>query len=122
MSPRQRGRHARRRDRSRFQPEPIPSAIPPSLRGYLEAAPEPGRAGQSRMWLHGDGSPDKPSSILLTGEDIRRLCWFLHRMAGVTVSIRRLDLGLEDNASFAAKLAAARLGDDSAGGRWRGAH
>ena len=44
------------------------------------------------------------------------------RMAGVTVSIRRLDLGLEDNASFAAKLAAARLGDDSAGGRWRGAH
>jgi len=40
-------------------------------------------------------------------------------MAGVTVSIRRLDLGLEDNASFAAKLAAARLGDDSAGGRWR---
>ena len=81
MSPRQRGRHARHRDRSRFQPEPIPSAIPPSLRGYLEAAPEPGRAGQSRMWLHGDGSPDKPSSILLTREDIRRLCWFLHRLA-----------------------------------------
>ena len=81
MSPRQPGRHARRPKRSRFQPEPIPAAIPPSKRGYVEAAPEPGRPGQSRVWLHGDSSPGKPSSILLTREDIRRLCWFLYRLA-----------------------------------------
>lgn len=81
MSPRPQGRHARRPNRSRFQPEPIPAAIPPSKRGHIEAAPEPGRAGQSRVWLYGDGSPDKPSSILLTREDLRRLCWFLHKLA-----------------------------------------
>ncbi len=34
------------------------------------------------------------------------------RMAGRTVSIRRLDLGLQDNAGFVAKLAATRLADD----------
>lgn len=34
------------------------------------------------------------------------------RVARRTVSIRRLDLGLEDNAAFVAKLAAARLADD----------
>ena len=81
VSPRQRGRHARPRNRSRFLPEPIPVAVPPSERGYIEAAAEPGRVGKSRLWLHGDGSPDKPSSILLTREDLRRLCWFLHRLA-----------------------------------------
>jgi hypothetical protein len=81
MSPRQRGRHARPGNRSRFQPEPIPAAIPPSMRGYVEAAPELGRPGQSRVWLHGDNSPGKTSSILLTREDIRRLCWFLYRVA-----------------------------------------
>jgi hypothetical protein len=81
VSPRQHGRHARRADRRRFQPEAIPAAIPPSKRGYIEAAPEPGRAGMSRVWLHGDGSPDQSSSILVTREDLRRLCWFLHRLA-----------------------------------------
>ena len=44
------------------------------------------------------------------------------RTAGVMVSIRRLDLGLEDNASFVTKLAVARLGDDPSAGRRRGVH
>jgi hypothetical protein len=69
------------RGTTHFQPEPIPAAIPPSERGYIEAAPEPGRAGRSGLWLYGDGSPDMPRSILLTHEDIRRLCWFLRRLA-----------------------------------------
>ena len=78
MNPRQRGRHAQRPNRSRFQPEPLPAATPTSTRGYIEAAPQPGHPGQIRVWLHGDGNPDKPSSVLLTSQDIRRLCWFLH--------------------------------------------
>jgi hypothetical protein len=81
MSPRQCGRRAPRPNRSRFQPEPIPAATPTSTRGYFEAALQPGRPGQFRVWLHGDGNPDKPSSVLLTSQDIRRLCWFLHRLA-----------------------------------------
>ena len=81
MSPRPRGRHVRRPSRSRFQPEPIPAAIPTSTRGYVEAAPQPNRAGQFRVWLHGDDSPGRPSSILLTRGDIGRLCWFLQRLA-----------------------------------------
>jgi hypothetical protein len=76
-----RGRHARRPGRSRFQPEPIPAAVPTSTRGYIEAAPQPNRAGQFRVWLRGDDSPGRPSSILLTRGDIGRLCWFLHRLA-----------------------------------------
>jgi hypothetical protein len=32
------------------------------------------------------------------------------QMAGMTVSVRRLDLGLEDSASFMAKLASSRVG------------
>lgn len=80
MSPRQRGRPARRPNRSRFQPEPIPAATPTSTRGYIEAAPQPDHPGQFRVWLHGDGHPDSPSSVLLTNQDIRRLCWFLHRL------------------------------------------
>jgi hypothetical protein len=81
VNPHKRGRRARRPNRSRFQPEPIPAAVPTSTRGYVEAAPQPDRADQFTVWLHGDGNPDKPSSILLTREDVRRLCWFLHRLA-----------------------------------------
>jgi hypothetical protein len=80
VSSRQPGRHARRPRRRRFQPEPIPAAVPGSLRGYFEAAPEPGRPGQIRVWLHGDGSRSKHSVIVLTHRDIRGLCWFLYRL------------------------------------------
>jgi hypothetical protein len=66
--------------RIRFDPEPIAAAIPPSKRGYVEAATEPARPGQIRLWLHGDDSPAAPRSILLTHADIRRLCAVLHRM------------------------------------------
>ncbi len=67
--------------RIRFDPEPVTSAIPPSQRGYIEAAPEPGHPGQIRVWLHGDGSPGMPPrSILLTRADVRRLCAVLHRL------------------------------------------
>ena len=81
MKPRPPGRNARRPGRSRFQPEPIPAAVPASTRGYIEAAPQPNRAGQFRVWLRGDDSPGRPSSILLTRGDIGRLCWFLQRLA-----------------------------------------
>jgi hypothetical protein len=81
VSPRPPGRHALRPGRSRFQPEPIPAAVPASTRGYIEAAPQPDRAGQFRVWLRGDGSPGRPSTIPLTRGDIGRLCWFLHRLA-----------------------------------------
>ena len=67
--------------RIRFDPEPITAAIPPSLRGYLEAASEPGHPDQGRVWLHGDGSPARPPRfILLTPADIRRLCAVLSRL------------------------------------------
>jgi hypothetical protein len=81
VNPRPPGRHALRPGRSRFQPEPIPAAVPASTRGYIEAAPQPDRAGQFRVWLRGDGSPGRPSTIPLTRGDIGRLCWFLHRLA-----------------------------------------
>jgi hypothetical protein len=64
--------------RGTFRPEPIPAAIPASERGYFEAAPEPARAGQWRLWLYGDGSQGKrPSRILLTVRDVRGLRLFL---------------------------------------------
>ncbi len=37
---------ARRPARLRFTPEPVTTAVPPSQRGWIEAAPEPGRADQ----------------------------------------------------------------------------
>jgi hypothetical protein len=64
-------------NRGTFRPEAILGAIPPSMRGYFEAAPEPGRPGQFRVWLYGDGSRGKPRSILLTRRDLRGLCVFL---------------------------------------------
>lgn len=66
--------------RIRFTPEPITTAIPPSQRGWIEATPEADRPGQFRVWLHGDGAPARPRSLLLTAADIRRLCAFLYRM------------------------------------------
>jgi hypothetical protein len=71
---------ARHPARLRFTPEPVTTAVPPSQRGWIEAAPEPGRAGQYRLWLHGDGATDRPRSLLVTAADIRRLCAFLHRL------------------------------------------
>jgi hypothetical protein len=67
--------------RIRFNPEPITVAIPPSERGYIEAAAEAGHPGYVRVWLHGDGSPGRPRSILLTHADVRRLCAVLYRLA-----------------------------------------
>ena len=66
-------------NRGTFRPEAIPAAVPPSMRGYFEVAPEPGRPGQWRLWLRGDGSQSKPRSILLTRGDVRRFCAFLYR-------------------------------------------
>jgi len=64
-------------NRGTFRPEPIPAAIPASERGYFKVAPEPGRPGQFRLWLYGDGSQRGPRSILLTLRDVRGLCMFL---------------------------------------------
>ena len=64
-------------NRGRFRPEPIPAAIPASERGHFEVAPEPGRPGQFRLWLYGDGGQGKPRSVLLTLRDVRGLCVFL---------------------------------------------
>jgi len=64
-------------NRSTFRPEPIPAAIPASERGYLEAAPEPARPGQFRLWLYGDGNRLRPRSILLTLRDVHGLRAFL---------------------------------------------
>ena len=64
-------------NRGTFRPEAIPAAVPPSMRGYIEVAPEPGRPGQFRLWLYGDGSQRGPRSILLTLRDVRGLCMFL---------------------------------------------
>jgi hypothetical protein len=60
-----------------FRPEPIPAAIPASERGHFEVALEPGRPGQVRLWLYGDGGQGRPRSILLTLRDVRGLCMFL---------------------------------------------
>jgi hypothetical protein len=68
-------------NRSRFRPEAIPTAIPPSERGHLEIAPEPDRPGQFRLWLYGDGSRGKPRSILLTRRDVRGLAMWAGRLA-----------------------------------------
>jgi hypothetical protein len=62
--------------RGTFRPEPVP-AVPPSERGHFEVAPEPGRPGQFRLWLYGDGGQRGPRSILLTLRDVRGLCVFL---------------------------------------------
>ena len=56
-----------------FRPEPQTAAIAPSERGWLEFAPEPRHPHQIRCWMHGDGSPGSPRSLLLTFADIRRL-------------------------------------------------
>jgi len=63
--------------RGTFRPEPIPAAIPASERGHFEVALEPGRPGQVRLWLYGDGGQGRPRSILLTLRDVRGLCMFL---------------------------------------------
>jgi hypothetical protein len=68
-------------NRISYRPEPIPAAIPPSMRGYFEAAPEPARPGMFRVWLHGDCSQTRPRSILLTRSDIRRFCSALCQLA-----------------------------------------
>jgi hypothetical protein len=51
------------------------------MRGYIEAAPEPGRADQFRLWLYGDCSQGGPRSILLTRRDVRGLYMFLRQLA-----------------------------------------
>jgi hypothetical protein len=64
--------------RSKFRPEPIPAAIPPTERGYFAVAPEPTRPGQVRLWLYGDGNRARPPrSILLTLRDVHGLRMFL---------------------------------------------
>lgn len=63
--------------RGTFRPEPIPAAIPASERGHFEVALEPGRPGQVRLWLYGDGGQGRPRSILLTLRDVCGLCMFL---------------------------------------------
>ena len=68
-------------NRSRFRPEAIPTAIPPSERGHFEIAPEPDRPGQFRLWLYGDGGRGKPRSILLTRRDARGLAMWVHQLA-----------------------------------------
>jgi hypothetical protein len=68
-------------NRSRFRPEAIPTAIPPSERGHLEIAPEPDRPGQFRLWLYGDGGRGKPRSILLTRRDVRGLAMWAAQLA-----------------------------------------
>lgn len=67
-------------DRTHFDPEPITWHVPPSLRGWLEFAPEPGHPQLIRIWLKGDGSDAAPRSVVLSRADIRRLCAILHRM------------------------------------------
>jgi hypothetical protein len=67
--------------RDTFRPEALPATIPASERGHFEAAPEPGRPGQVRLWLYGDGGQGKPRSIVLTRRDLRGFMMFLHRLA-----------------------------------------
>jgi hypothetical protein len=67
--------------RGTFKPEAISATIPASERGHFEAAPEPGRPGQFRLWLYGDGSQGKPRSIVLTRRDVRSFMMFLHQLA-----------------------------------------
>jgi hypothetical protein len=64
-----------------FRPGAIPAMIPASERGRFEAAPEPGRPGQFRLWLYGDGCQGKPRSIVLTRRDLRGLILFMHQLA-----------------------------------------
>jgi hypothetical protein len=67
--------------RDTFRPEALPATIPASERGHFEAAPEPGRPGQVRLWLYGDGGQGKPRSIVLTRRDLRGFILYLGRLA-----------------------------------------
>jgi hypothetical protein len=69
--------------RDTFQPAALPATIPASERGHFEAASEPGRPGQVRLWLYGDGSQGKPRSIVLTRRDLRGFILYLDRLANV---------------------------------------
>lgn len=67
-------------DRITFCPEPMTSDIPPSMRGWIQLAPEPARPGHYRIWLRGDNAFGEPRSILLTAADVRRLREVLGQM------------------------------------------
>ena len=63
-----------------FCPEPMASAIPPSMRGWIRLVPEAGRPGYYRFWLRGDNAFGEPRSVLLTAADVGRLREVLGQM------------------------------------------
>ena len=67
-------------DRITFCPEPMTSDIPPSMRGWIQLAPEAGRPGHYRIWLRGDNAYGEPRSVLLTAADVHCLREVLSQM------------------------------------------
>ena len=67
-------------DKITFCPEPMAPDIPPSMRGWIQLSPEPGRPGHYRIWLRGDNAYGEPRSVLLTAADARRLHEVLGQM------------------------------------------
>jgi hypothetical protein len=72
--------------RDTFRPQALPATIPASERGHFEAAPEPGRPGQVRLWLYGDGGQGKPRSIVLTRRDLRGFILYLDQLANTSTA------------------------------------
>jgi hypothetical protein len=59
--------------RDTFRPEALPATIPASERGHFEAAPEPGRPGQVRLWLTGDGGSCMFPADVERGQAVSRI-------------------------------------------------
>lgn len=75
--------------RGTFRPAATPR-IPASERGHFEIAPEPGRPGEFRLRLYGDGHRSQPRSILLTLRDVHGFGMFLADVERAAQAVSRI--------------------------------